>query len=104
MCPFYVRMYLCISVHLYLRLMCQYIYSAKTNRLWAQITFVMAEYQENPNNSLRAVANVPKFDGNNYREWSYELDLAFQQLEIISIIDGTDLLPDEVKLFKSLSI
>jgi hypothetical protein len=47
-------------------------------------------------NSIKAVQNVPKFDGSNYREWHFELDLAFKLLDLSNIISGIELRPQEV--------
>lgn len=47
-------------------------------------------------NSMRTVQHVPKFDGTNYREWNYEMDLAFQQLDINQVVSGVLTCPEEV--------
>lgn len=70
------------------------------NRLWAQVhcaasKFRMAEHAV-PDNSMRAVSHVPKFDGTNHREWNYEIDLCFQNLDIADVVLGLELCPDEV--------
>lgn len=39
-------------------------------------------------NHLRGVSHVPKFDGSNFWEWSYELRMIFQQLNIIPLVEG----------------
>ena len=50
-------------------------------------------------NSLRSISHVPKFDGTNHREWNYEIDLCFQNLDIAEVVLGTELCPNEVKTF-----
>ena len=53
-----------------------------------------------PDYSFRAfpqLSHVPKFDGSNHREWNYELDLCFQNLEIAGIVLGQELCPIEGK-------
>jgi hypothetical protein len=55
-------------------------------------------------NHLRDVNHVPKFDGTNYREWSFELRMMFQQLGLLGLVEGRDghTLPVEVtKLFSN---
>jgi nitroreductase len=59
--------------------------------------FRMAEHAV-PDNSMRAVSHVPKFDGTNHREWNYEIDLCFQNLDIADVVLGLELCPDEVKI------
>ncbi|EFX69443.1 hypothetical protein DAPPUDRAFT_258523 [Daphnia pulex] len=54
----------------------------------------MAEHAV-PDNSMRAVSHVPKFDGTNHREWNYEIDLCFQNLDIADVVLGLELCPDE---------
>ena len=74
------------------------------------ILFNQMEDHVAPDYSFRALpqlSHVPKFDGSNHREWNYELDLCFQNLEIAGIVLGQELCPIEVKqsreLFYSLS-
>ncbi|KAI9549299.1 hypothetical protein GHT06_007414 [Daphnia sinensis] len=57
----------------------------------------MAEHAA-PDNSMRAVSHVPKFDGTNHREWNYEIDLCFQNLDIADVVLGLELCPDETTL------
>ncbi|KAI9553696.1 hypothetical protein GHT06_021624 [Daphnia sinensis] len=49
-------------------------------------------------NHLKDVNHVPKFDGTNFREWSYELRLILQQLGLIGLVEARvgHTLPDEV--------
>ncbi|EFX64048.1 hypothetical protein DAPPUDRAFT_267148, partial [Daphnia pulex] len=39
-------------------------------------------------NHLKDVSHVPKFDGSNFREWSYELRMILQQLGFLSIMEA----------------
>ncbi|EFX60831.1 hypothetical protein DAPPUDRAFT_275228, partial [Daphnia pulex] len=39
-------------------------------------------------NHLKDVSHVPKFDGSNFREWSYELRMILQQLGLLSIMEA----------------
>jgi hypothetical protein len=39
-------------------------------------------------NHLKDVSHVPKFDGCNFREWSYELRMILQQLGLLSIMEA----------------
>ncbi|EFX67583.1 hypothetical protein DAPPUDRAFT_330916 [Daphnia pulex] len=39
-------------------------------------------------NHLKDVNHVPKFDGTNFREWSYELRMMFQQLGLIGLVEA----------------
>ena len=53
-------------------------------------------------NHLRDVNHIPKFDGTNFREWSFELRMIFQQLGLLGLVEGRvgHTLPEEVtKLF-----
>lgn len=52
-------------------------------------------------NHLKDVNHVPKFDGTNFREWSYELRLILQQLGLLGLVEARvgHTLPDEVKQF-----
>ena len=64
------------------------------------IWFNQMEDHVAPDYSFRAfpqLSHVPKFDGSNHREWNYELDLCFQNLEIAGIVLGQELCPIEVK-------
>ena len=75
-------------------------------RLWAQVhcaasKFRMAEHAV-PDNSMRAVSHVPKFDGTNHREWNYEIDLCFQNLDIADVVLGLELCPDEVNSHRNI--
>ncbi|EFX65098.1 hypothetical protein DAPPUDRAFT_117556 [Daphnia pulex] len=54
----------------------------------------MAEHAV-PDNSMRAVSHIPKFDGTDHREWNYEIDLCFQNLDIADVMLGLELCPDE---------
>ena len=47
-------------------------------------------------NSLWTISNVPKFDGTNHREWNYEIDLRFQNLDIAQVVSGLKGCPAEV--------
>ena len=49
-------------------------------------------------NHLRDVNHVPKFDGTNFREWSFELRMIFQQLGLLGLVEGRigHTLPEEV--------
>jgi hypothetical protein len=49
-------------------------------------------------NHLKDVNHVPKFDGKNFREWSYELRLILQQLVLLGLVEARvgHTLPDEV--------
>lgn len=64
-------------------------------RFTLDIAKTMAEHVVQ-DNSMRTVQHVPKFDGTNYREWNYEMDLAFQQLDIIQVVSGALTCPEEV--------
>lgn len=61
----------------------------------------MAEHAV-PDNSMRAVSHVPKFDGTNHREWNYEIDLCFQNLDIADVVLGLELCPDEVNSHRNI--
>jgi hypothetical protein len=53
-------------------------------------------------NHLRDVNHVPKFDETNFRDWSFELRMIFQQLGLLGLVEGRvgHTLPEEVtKLF-----
>ncbi|EFX60591.1 hypothetical protein DAPPUDRAFT_342492, partial [Daphnia pulex] len=39
-------------------------------------------------NHLKDVSHVPKFDGSNFRECSYELRMILQQLGLLSILEA----------------
>jgi hypothetical protein len=39
-------------------------------------------------NHLKDVSHVPKFDGSNFREFSYELRMILQQLGLLSILEA----------------
>ena len=55
-------------------------------RLTYIITNTMANQMNE--NHLRDVNHVPKFDGTNFREWSYELRMILQQLGILGLVEG----------------
>ena len=61
----------------------------------------MAEHVA-PDNSMRAVSHIPKFDGSNHREWNYEIDLCFQNLEIAEVVLGQEVCSTEVKQSREL--
>lgn len=67
-------------------------------RLTYIITNTMANQMNE--NHLRDVNRVPKFDGTNFREWSYELRMILQQLGLLGLAEGRvgHLLPDEVTI------
>ncbi|EFX75512.1 hypothetical protein DAPPUDRAFT_250138 [Daphnia pulex] len=50
-------------------------------------------------NHLKDVNHVPKFDGTNFREWSYELRLILQQLGLLGLVEARvgHTLPDEIR-------
>jgi hypothetical protein len=57
-------------------------------------------------NHLKDVNHVPKFDGTNFREWSYELRLILQQLGLLGLVEARvgHTLPDEVTIRLSLHV